>query len=72
MKNPWSGDAEVAVNEAGRGKKGDGSLFRDLACHRRFLTEASDWNLGFRGGRLHAWSESSAAEPGEGHMGDVG
>ncbi len=25
-------------------------LGQDSACHRRFRSEASDWNLGFRGG----------------------
>ncbi len=26
-------------------------LGQDSACHHRFRSEASDWNLGFRGGR---------------------
>ena len=45
---------------------------QDSACHRRFRTEASDWNSGFRRGALHSCSESSAVEPGGGQMGSVG
>ena len=37
---------------------------QDVARHRRFRSEASDWNLGFRGGALHSCSERSAVEPG--------
>ncbi len=44
---------------------------QDSASHRRFRSEAS-WNLDFRGEALHSSSESSAVEPGEGHMGNVG
>ena len=47
-------------------------LMQDLARHRRFQSEASDCNLGFRGGALHSCLESSAMEPGEGQMGNVG
>ncbi len=47
-------------------------LGQDSACHRRFRTEASDWNVGFLGEALHSRSESSAVEPGEGQMGNVG
>ena len=32
-------------------------LGQNCACHRRFRTEASDWDLGFGGGALHSWSE---------------
>ena len=28
-------------------------LGQDSACHRRFRSESSDWNLGFPGGALH-------------------
>ncbi len=43
----------------------------DSSCHRQFRSEASDCNLGFRWA-LHSCSESSAVEPGEGQMGNVG
>ena len=50
----------------------DPVLGQDSACHRRFRSEASECNLDSPGGALYSWSESSAVEPGEGQMGDVG
>ncbi len=47
-------------------------LGQNATCHRRCRSEASDWNLGFRGGALHSRSESSAVEPGESQMENVG
>ncbi len=43
-----------------------------LGLHRRLRSEATDWNSGFRRGAVQSCSESSAVEPGEGHMGNVG
>ncbi len=37
--------------EPGEGQMGNVGLRQDSACHRRFRTEASDRNLGFRGAR---------------------
>ena len=45
--------------------------FSEPACYRRFRSQASDLNLGFRGEALRSYSEISAVEPGEGHMGNV-
>ena len=42
------------------------------AGHRRFRSNASDWNLDFRREAFRSCSESSAGEPGVGQMGDVG
>ena len=44
----------------------------DSACHRRFRSEAGDWNLGLRDGALHPYSRSSAVEPGEDQMENLG
>ncbi len=46
-------------------------LGQDSACHRRFPTEASDWNLGFEEWALYWCSKCSAVEPGTGQMGNM-
>ena len=55
-----------------RGKKSGRESFSGPARHRRFLTEASDCNLAFRGEALHSPPDSSAVEPGVGQMGNAG
>ena len=49
-----------------RGRKGGRKSLSGPACHRRFRSEASDWNLGSRGGRYtrgrnaRRWSQALA------------
>ncbi len=59
------------LNQQGR-RKGDGSLFRGRPVSVDSGQKQAIRNLGSRGEALHSWSESSAVEPGEGHMGNVG
>ncbi len=47
-------------------------LGQDSALDRRFRSKTSGLELGLSGGALHSCSESSAVEPGEGQMGNVG
>ena len=45
-------------------------LGQDSVRHRRLRSEASDWNLGFRGG-VTLMVGKLGGEPGEGQMGNV-
>ena len=44
-------------------KKRGRESFAGPACHRRFPSVASDWNIAFPGGALDSCSESPPMEP---------